>query len=399
MRQHVLVLFLAATLSVGAAAAPAPAKTSAATPAPSQSGEVWLADLGSARGFVIEAARLYEARGSGKITVLGASTESALEAVAQGKRDLVATSRGPNMSDAEEIDLKFTPVAWDALAFIVNPKNPLKNLTLEQLRDVVSGRVTQWSAIGGSTGLINLYAVAGPNDGIEWSARRLLLGSGQANTASKRWYLNTQQLESAVGLDPTGIGVTLLSNIHGNAKVRALSIDGVAPSLATMRDDQYPLLAQMYLVSAPTGIALAQTQRAKDFISGDEPMLKAMRAKQMLPFRDGAGLDAKRAEREQALADRLGFTFKVGGIAGLHQPPSPGKASMRNALRGTAAITDAITPTEPQRLEKNGANALGAAAMIDGALGCRPVEICQPAAAATAVVKPAGASQPAAVPQ
>lgn len=344
--------------------------------------EVWLADLATARGFVIEAARLYEARTGNKVTVKGSSTIGALEAVAQGRHDLVGSARPANPAVAGELDLRFTPVAWDALAIIANPKNPVTSLTLEQLRDLAAGRVTFWQAVGGAAAPINLYAVAGPDDGVEWSLRRLLFGRGAINVASKRWYLNTQQLEDAIALDPNGIGVTLLSNVTGNARVRPLAIDGVAPSLATMRDGSYPLVTEVYLVGRPSGAALAKTQQAKDFIRNDPAMQQAMRAKQMLPYRDGQDLSARRRSRELALAERLGFTFAQGGPAGVHQPPAPGKATRVNGLRRDRTIpADRATAVAIEPTAKSSTNPLTGGGTRDGALPCRPADICQAPAA------------------
>jgi phosphate transport system substrate-binding protein len=348
----------------------------AAAPA-ARAAEVWLADLATARGFVIEAARLYEARTGNKVTVRGSSTIGALEAVAAGRHDLVATARGVNPGEAKELDLRFTPVAWDSLAVIVNPKNPVKSLTLEQLRDLMAGKHPSWTALGGSPGVVSLYAVAGPNDGIEWSIRRLLFGKGTAQVASKRWYLNTQQLEDAVALDPNGIGVTLLSNVTGNTRVRPLAIDGVAPSLATMRDGSYPLVTEVFIVGRPSGAALAQIQRTKDFIRNDSAMQQAMRAKQMLPYRDSQDLAKKRRSRELALADRLGFVFAQGGPGGVHQAPAPGKSGMLNATRARDKIPADqanAAPIEPSA--KAAANPLSRPAARDGSLPCRPAEIC-----------------------
>ncbi len=346
--------------------------------APAHADEVWLADLATARGFVIEAARLYEARANAKVTVRGASTVGALEAVAQGRHDLVATARNANPNEPSEFDLRFTPVAWDSLAVIVNPKNPVQSLTLEQLRDLLAGKHASWSSVGGGPGAVNLYAVAGPNDGVEWSLRRLMFGRGWVNIASKRWYLNTQQLEDAIALDPNGIGVTLLSNVTGNPRVRPLKIDGVAPSLATMRDGSYPLVTEVYIVGRPSGAALAKTQQAKDFIRNDSAMQQAMRAKQMLPYRDGQDLSGKRRARELAIADRLGFTFAAGGPAGVYQPPAPGKATLVNGLRGGRPIpADGGTPVAIAPSPKESSNPLSGTATRDGALPCRPAEICQ----------------------
>lgn len=346
---------------------------------PARADEVWLADLASARGFVIEGARLVEARDGTRVTVKGASTIGALEAVASGRNLIVATARAANPGVPAELDLRFTPIAWDAIAVVAHPANPVKNLTLEQLRDLATGTIDSWAAFGGKAGPINLYAVAGPNDGVEWSTRRLLFGRGTAQVASERWYLNTQQLEDAIALDPNGIGFTLLSNIHGNAKVRALSIDGKAPALATLLDQSYPLPTPIYLVTQASGAALARTQSIKDFVRGDAKMRELMRKKQMLPYVDGKALTDGTAAREQRLAARLGFSFVEAGSR-VPQPPAPGKAALQNALTGALADTREIAAIEPG--DKGTANALADKLPAAAALPCRPAEICSVAAPA-----------------
>jgi len=50
---------------------------------------------------------------------------------------------------AKESEVKLIPIAWDALAFIVNPSNPVDNLSSEQIKNIFSGKITNWSTVGG----------------------------------------------------------------------------------------------------------------------------------------------------------------------------------------------------------------------------------------------------------
>jgi hypothetical protein len=160
---------------------------------------------------------------------------SAIEAVAKGEVEAAVSARGADPENPLETELKFTPVAWDALALVVFPGNPVRSIGVEQLHDVLAGKIKDWNELGGKPGAINLYAVAGPFDGVEFALRRLVLGNGRAGTAAQRWYVNTVQLEAAVAIDPMGLGVSILSDVAANNELRVLAIDNVAPS---SRDDR-----------------------------------------------------------------------------------------------------------------------------------------------------------------
>src|SRR5262249_38784792 len=148
------------------------------------------------------------------------NTVSAIEAVAKGEVEAAVSARGADLANPLETDLAFTPVAWDALAVVTFPSNPVRSIGLNELHDVLTGKIKDWKELGGNPGAINLYAVAGPFDGVEFALRRLVLGNGRAGTAAQRWYVNTVQLEAAVAIDPAGLGVSLLSDVADNKQLR-----------------------------------------------------------------------------------------------------------------------------------------------------------------------------------
>lgn len=353
----------------------------ATAPATAAPAATWNGDLAAARAFMTDAARIHELRRRGKVEVRAIGTMSALEAVAQGKVALVATARPADPRTPLEQGLVYTPIAWDALAAITHPGNPVKALTLAQLRDVFAGRIRDWSELGGPAKAINVYAVAGPQDGVEWSYRRLLYGDGNARIAARRWYINTKQLEDAVAIDPAAIAFSVLSNTQAHKGIRALAIDGVTPSLATIEAGRYPLITPLYLVARPDapGVAgsLPQARNAVEFFHTEAALKTEMRRKQLVPALEAPALAAGQAAREAALSAALGYTFVGAPDPGPPQPPAPAKNRIVNHVAATAAAPlDATRPApvpaaasarERNRVETNGRTRTRA---------CRPVSVC-----------------------
>jgi phosphate transport system substrate-binding protein len=341
----------------------------------------WYGDLAAARAFMADTARTYELRTRAKVTVKAVGTMSALEAVAKGQADLVGSARPADPDTPIEANLQFTTVAWDALAVIAHPRNPVKNLTLEQVRDVYAGRISDWSALGGKPGAINLYAVAGPLDGIEWSLRRALFGKGGARVAAKRWYINTKQLEDAVAIDPAAIGVSLNSLVAPNKGLAAMRIDSVAPGLASLEDASYPLPTRLFVAArreAPGRPSTVQTAiRARTFIRSEPALRNEFRRRQLLPAANGRHLRLATADREARLFERLGVRLVTAPPAPVVPPPPKGKVAnpLRDATRALdrTPLTglDAATRTAP------GTNAIQRPEQPLSGSGCAPAVYCR----------------------
>src|SRR5699024_4642861 len=178
MTFHYRSLFaVALTLVAGAAIAATPGKTSQpSTSKTDTSPLVWRGDTTTADGFVDGMASAWHKAGHPRITLQPFNTVSGIDAVAHGTADIAGSVRGRAPRRGDESSLIFTPVAWDALAIITNPHNPVDSLTLKQVHDIYYGKITNWSEVGGKNKPINVYAVASPTDGIEFSLRRLLFG-------------------------------------------------------------------------------------------------------------------------------------------------------------------------------------------------------------------------------
>lgn len=137
-------------------------------------------------------------------------------------------------------------LALDGLAVIVNVANPLESLSVAQLRDMFSGRITDWRQLGGRPGRIALHA-RDEKSGTWDSFRSMVLGSRALSSAAQR-YESTAKLASAVASDINAIGFVGLSGVEG---VKALAVsDGgapVSPDAFEVAVEDYPLSRRLYL--------------------------------------------------------------------------------------------------------------------------------------------------------
>lgn len=370
---------------------------------PGTKNTAWHGDLASSRAFLVDAAKIYELKRKQKVTVKAINTIAALEAVADGTVELVGSARPADARTKAEENLEFLPVAWDSLVLVTHPSNPVSNLSLKQIRDVYYGRIKGWQQLGGAAKPINLYANAAPLDGVEYSLRRVLFGNGAAFVAAQRWYINTKQLEDAIAIDPVALGVTTLSNVVGNKKLKVLSIEGVQPSLATVEDGQYLLAIPLYVAArreAPGTQSSIQLARAAFDWFRSEPTLKAeWRKKQLVPFTEGKKLGEIQGAREQWIMAELGIKPPQPPGPPLPLAPKKNKALNRPHLKGEIAIAARSVKAPPARSERK--NAFGELGRWTVAM-CRPAPVCgahaRPVPGATAAPVTVPAATPAAAP-
>ena len=155
---------------------------------------IWKGDHATGRVIMEDLAKQYAKEKKGTIKLESFSTISGLDAVAQGTADIAGSARGKYAKRPEEANINFVPVALDAAVMIAFPKNPVTSLTLHQVYDIYYGRITNWTGLGGEAKDINLYGIAAPLDGVEFSVRSLVFRNGDQRVAVPRLYLNTTKL-------------------------------------------------------------------------------------------------------------------------------------------------------------------------------------------------------------
>ena len=160
---------------------------------------------------------------------------SGIQAVQEGRCDIGLSSRA--LKDAEkEAGLTETVLAYDGIAMIVNPANPVEDLSLEQIADIYTGKITNWSEVGGNDSqivLIGREAGSGTRGGFEEIA-------GVVDACQYRQELSsTGDVITTVAQNPDAIGYASLAAVKDT--VKALKVAGVTPTEATVKDGTYTI--------------------------------------------------------------------------------------------------------------------------------------------------------------
>ena len=298
-------------------------------PAQGSSSLVWRGDDATANAVMSEVSAAWTKAGHGRVELQPFNTASGIDAVSNGTADLAGSAR-PSDGSPQNARLTFTPVAWNGLVIITQASNPISNLTLKQVHDIYYGKIHNWSEVGGRNAPIDVYAVASPGDGIEYSLRSLLFGRGNQPVAAPRLYVNTRKLEEGIALNPNGLGVAMLAGISGNSKLKAIPINGRAATPANIANGSYPLFVPLYLVTNPADPKAAQAQAFIDFLQ-TEPAKAALRRHDVLPYQDGMQLAAMDDARRSTILAEVG--------AHVNRIPRPGNAGERSQASLAAVNT------------------------------------------------------------
>ena len=189
---------------------------------------------------------------------------SGITAVSEGRCDIGLSSRA--LKDEEKASgLVETVLAYDGIAIIVNNDNPVTNISLEDLTKVYTGEITNWKDLGGNDGeivLIGREAGSGTRDGFETITNTKDLCKYRQELTS------TGDVITTVSTNPDAIGYASLASVKDN--VKALTVDGVSPTEATIKDGSYPIQRPFVLVTK-SGAALSETaQSFFDYATSDD---------------------------------------------------------------------------------------------------------------------------------
>ena len=184
-------------------------------------------------------------------------TGSGIEAASNGSADIGLSSRA--LKD-EEIagGLTGTTVALDGIAVIVNAGSKVEDLSVEQIAQIFTGEITDWSEVGGEAGAISCIgreAGSGTRDGFE-----SITNTKDACKLDQELTSTGGVIEAVAG-NPNAIGYASLSAVEGKDAIKALTVGGVACTEETVLDGSYAIQRPFVLVTR-TGEALSPAAQA-----------------------------------------------------------------------------------------------------------------------------------------
>ena len=206
------------------------------------------------------------------ISVTGGGSGTGLAALINGTTDLANASRRIKDEEVQEAQKRgITPVefavAKDAIAVVVNPQNPVDQLTLQQISDIYSGKIANWTGVGGENRpIVRLSRETNSGTHVYFLEVVLRLGKKVDKTLFSPDTLlmpSSEGIAVEVSENPNAIGYDGLGYVTKDMKMIAVAKDAagpyVLPSAGTANDGSYPIARDLYMYTAgePTGIVKA----------------------------------------------------------------------------------------------------------------------------------------------
>lgn len=212
-------------------------------------------------GFLSEA--YMEENGDVKVTYNPTGSGSGIQAVSEGRCDIGLSSR--DLKAEEEQNLVGTVVALDGIAVIVNPDNSAADLTVEQIGKIYTGEISNWSDVGGKDApivCIGREAASGTRDGFEE-----VTGTKDACKYSQE-LTSTGDVVQTVAGNPGAIGYASVASV--NDTVKAVSIEGTAPTTETIQSGEYKIQRNFVLVTKKDEALSPEAQAFFDFATSGQ---------------------------------------------------------------------------------------------------------------------------------
>ena len=209
-------------------------------------------------------AEAFEAKSGIEVSYNGSGSGSGIKAVQSGTCDIGLSSRA--LKDEEKsAGLVGTVLAYDGIAVIVNPENPVNDLDLETIAKIYTGEITNWAEIGGNDAeivLIGREAGSGTRSGFEEIV-------GVEDACQYRQELtSTGDVITAVAGNPGAIGYASVASVKDT--VKALRVGGVAPTEETVKDGSYTIQRPFVLVTVEGKALSDAAQKFFDYITSGE---------------------------------------------------------------------------------------------------------------------------------
>ena len=190
----------------------------------------------------------------------------------QGLNDIGMASRQLN---PEEKDLQAFAIAYDGICIIINKNNPVANLTDQQIRDIYTGKISNWKNVGGKNSPITVVNKADGRSTLELFLSYFKLKNSEIKAAVIVGD-NEQDIKTIAG-NPNAIGYVSIGSaefsITQNVAIKPLPLNNIAPTTENVRNGKFPLMRPLNLITKTKPIGLikqfidfAQSKEASPFI-------------------------------------------------------------------------------------------------------------------------------------
>lgn len=216
-------------------------------------GQLRIAGSTSIEPVMTQIVRLYRQEyPAASIRITAGGTAAGIAALLAGEADIAMSSRfiqAAELQQARRLGIYPVPfqIAHDAIAPVAHARNPLRNLSMAQLRAIYLGEIDNWQQLGGADAPIELIC-RDQDSGTHATWEQLVL-QGQASTACHTTAPSTQAVIRAVRARRNALGYVSLAHLNAHARVRPLQVDQQACTPACVQSGCYPITRSLFLFS------------------------------------------------------------------------------------------------------------------------------------------------------
>ncbi|MEG3224131.1 MAG: phosphate-binding protein [Methanobacteriales archaeon Met13] len=198
-----------------------------------------------------------------EISVQGGGSSVGIKSAQDGIADIGTSSK--ILKDDEKEGLGEYLIAKDGIAVAVNKENLASDLTLDQIKDIFSGKITNWNEVGGSDASINVITREDGSGTLD-AFKDIVMGKETEIKADAIVQTSTEAVKQSVAQDPNAIGFVSFASMSDD--VKALNIGGVEPTEATIADGSYEVQRPFFFITK--GDAQGAVKEFIDWVLGPE---------------------------------------------------------------------------------------------------------------------------------
>ena len=203
----------------------------------------------------------FEAESGITVTYNATGSGAGIQAVQEGRCDIGLASRNLKTQEKEN-GLEGTILAYDGIAIIVNPQNPVSDLNVESIAKIYTGEIKNWKEVGGNDAeivLIGREAGSGTRDGFE------SITDTEDKCKYRQELTSTGDVITTVASNPNAIGYASLASVKDT--VKSITVGGVAASEETIKNGSYVVQRPFVLVTKKDTALSESAQKFFDYIT------------------------------------------------------------------------------------------------------------------------------------
>ncbi len=195
-----------------------------------------------------KASEEYRKSNNVSISIEGSGSGNGIKALIDGTCDIANSSREMKKEELEAakakgIDVKEIAVSYDMIIPVVNPSNPVKNLTMDQLKAIFSGSITNWKEVGGKDERIIVVSRDTSSGTYEYWNEKVMKKTDVSNRALLQ--ASNGAVVSTVAVNQKAIGYIGFGYL--NKSVKAVSVNGVTGTIEKGKSGKYPIARKLYM--------------------------------------------------------------------------------------------------------------------------------------------------------